>query len=254
MRPHLFSIPPGISFSKTLAASLLEGRLIEGWRHDGDPLALSDVLIYVPTRRAARSLAGSFQQLLGGASAILPQIRPIGEGDEAEILAARNATPVLEPVMGELERRLRLGQLTRRWRTMTREAELTALIGEDVVLPASAADALALARDLGALLDEIETEDVTISALAGLAPEALAEWWRLTLTFLTIVTEHWPAVLSEQDRISEARAQNLWLEAEADRLARSPPKGPVILAGSTATAPKTIALMRVIAHLEKGAV
>ncbi|MEE2950550.1 MAG: double-strand break repair protein AddB [Pseudomonadota bacterium] len=254
MRPHLFSIPPGISFSKTLAASLLEGRLIEGWRHDGDPLALSDVLIYVPTRRAARSLAGSFQQLLGGASAILPQIRPIGEGDEAEILAARNATPVLEPVMGELERRLRLGQLTRRWRTMTREAELTALIGEDVVLPASAADALALARDLGALLDEIETEDVTISALAGLAPEALAEWWRLTLTFLTIVTEHWPAVLCEQDCISEARAQNLWLEAEADRLTRSPPNGPVILAGSTATAPKTIALMRVIAHLVKGAV
>ena len=253
MRPHIFTIPPGAPFLKTLAASLLDGRLVEDWRHDGDPLALSDALIYVPTRRAARSLAANLQEMLGGASAILPQIRPIGEGDEAEILGPQDTAWGLVPVMGELERRLRLGQLTRRWRQMTREAELTALIGEDIVLPASAADALALARDLGALLDEIETEGVTVSALSGLAPEALAEWWRLTLTFLTIVTEHWPAVLAERGMISLARAQNLWLEAETNRLTRSPPKGPVILAGSTATAPKTIALMRAIANLPRGA-
>ncbi|MER0238304.1 double-strand break repair protein AddB [Fulvimarina sp. MAC8] len=255
MRANFFSIPLRSPFLATLADSLLDGKLDVGYRYDGDPLSLADILIYVPTRRAARSLAFAFQAKLGDKAAILPQIRPIGEGDEAELLQGADPAMVLDPVMGELERRLELARLVRRWRTMTREAELKALFGsEDVVLPASAADALYLASDLGALLDEIETEGVPFSQLGDLAPEELTEWWRLTLTFLTIVTQHWPEQLAADGRISEARAKNDWLKSEANRLRNHPPAGPVILAGSTATAPQTIALMRVIANMEKGAV
>ncbi|MEN3791120.1 double-strand break repair protein AddB [Fulvimarina sp. MAC3] len=255
MRANLFSIPLRSPFLPTLAGSLLDGSLDVGYRYDGDPLSLADVLIYVPTRRAARSLAFAFQARLGDKAAILPQIRPIGEGDEAELMPGADPAMALKPVMGELERRLELARLVRRWRSMTREAELKALFGsEDVALPASAADALYLAADLGSLLDEIETEGVSFSQLGDLAPEELTEWWRLTLTFLSIVTKHWPDQLEADGRISEARAKNEWLKNEADRLREHPPAGPVILAGSTATAPQTIALMRVIANMEKGAV
>ncbi|RUY77038.1 hypothetical protein, partial [Mesorhizobium sp. M7A.F.Ca.CA.001.10.2.1] len=83
---RVFSIPPGAPFLPTLAEALLAGRLVPGFRFDGDPLALADVTIYVPTRRAARALRGVFVDSLaargGGGSAILPVIRPLGEFDE----------------------------------------------------------------------------------------------------------------------------------------------------------------------------
>ena len=46
---RVFSIPPGAPFLPTLAEALLAGRLVPGFRFDGDPLALADVTIYVPT-------------------------------------------------------------------------------------------------------------------------------------------------------------------------------------------------------------
>ena len=268
MSPHLFSIPPGRPFLPTLADALLDGRLVSAFAFDENPLALADVTIYLPTRRAARALAGviggAVQRRRGGAStnAILPSIRTIGEGDAASLFSSpteAGAVPAFAsvtgaPVMGDLERRLQLARLARRWREETARADFTALIGEAPVLPASAADALWLARDLGALLDEMETEGTKFSAIAGLAPEALAAWWQLTLTFLTIVTGHWPKALAETGRISEAAAKNAWLVAEAARLRAGGAKGPVILAGSTATAPAAIELMRAVAYLDSGAV
>ena len=263
MSANIFSIPPGRPFLRTLAEALLDGRLIRSFRYGGDPLALADVTIYLPTRRAARALAGAITAIMaesqvGGASAILPTIRPIGEGGDEELFSMpleAGAVPAgLTPVMGDLERRLNLARLARRWREEIARAEFEALIGEAPVLPASASDALWLARDLGALLDEMETEGTPFSAIAGLGPEALAKWWQLTLTFLAIVTEHWPAALAATGQISEAASKNAWLDAEAGRFRTNGSRGPVILAGSTATAPATMELMRAIAHLENGAV
>ena len=124
MAPNILSIPPGKPFLKTLAEGLLAGRIVEGFRHDGDPLSLADVTIYVPSRRAARSLGAAFTDALsrpddrgGMRSAILPRIRPLGEGDEATIFAAQDmgGTGAL-PAMPELERRLNLARLARAWR------------------------------------------------------------------------------------------------------------------------------------------
>ncbi|TIT73332.1 MAG: hypothetical protein E5W57_28355, partial [Mesorhizobium sp.] len=81
---RVFSIPPGAPFLPTLAEALLDGRLIPGFRFNGDPLALTDATIYVPTRRAARALRGAFVDMLGQRSAILPTVRPLGEFDEDE--------------------------------------------------------------------------------------------------------------------------------------------------------------------------
>ena len=51
-------------------------------------------------------------------------------------------------------------------------------------MPASPADAIWLARDLAALMDEIETEGADWQSLAGLVPDDLAGWWQVTLEFL----------------------------------------------------------------------
>lgn len=259
MTPRVLSIPAGAPFLPTFADALLSGRLVPGFAHDGDPLKLAEATIYVPTRRAARELRSIFVERLGGASAILPSIRPLGEFDEdAAIfdgLSAGNGADelALSPPIGQLDRILLLTPLVQAWKRRL-PAHVAALFGEEVVVPASLADAVWLSRDLASLMDEIETGGADWTRLAGLVPEDLAGWWQVTLEFLEIVTGAWPALLSERDRSNPAAHRNAAILAEAERLSRSPPAGPVIAAGSTGSIPATARLLAAISRLPAGAV
>jgi ATP-dependent helicase/nuclease subunit B len=253
--PRLFSIPPGVPFLPGLADALLSGVLIPGFRAGGDPLALATATIYLPTRRAARALRSTLVDRIGRNSAILPSIRALGEFAEEELLFESGAAEALEtpPPVGSLDRLLLLAPLVQKWKSRL-PAHFAALYEENVVVPASAADAIWFARDLAALMDEMETEGADWSRLAGLVEGDLAIWWQVTLEFLRIVSTHWPERLAELDRSDPARYRNVLLHAEAARLSRNPPQGPVIAAGSTGSIPATAALLSVIARLQKGAV
>lgn len=250
-----FSIPPGAPFLPTLADALLAGRLVPGFRFDGDPLALADVTIYVPTRRAARALRGAFVDSLGGRSAILPVIRPLGEFDEDEAAFEAEASAAIDlaPPISAIERLLLLAPLVRAWKRNL-PAHVAAMFDEEIVVPASAADAIWLARDLARLMDEIETEDSDWTRLADLVTGNLAGWWQVTLSFLGIVTDAWPNFLAERHRSNPAAHRNALIRLEAARLKRNPPAGPVIAAGSTGSIPATAELLAVVASLPNGAV
>ena len=252
---RVFSIPPGAPFLPTLADALLAGRLVPGFRFDGDPLALADVTIYVPTRRAARALRGAFVDSLGGRSAILPVIRPLGEFDEDEAAFEAEASAAIDlaPPIGAIERLLLLAPLVRAWKRNL-PAHVAAMFDEEIVVPASAADAIWLARDLARLMDEIETEDSDWTRLADLVTGNLAGWWQVTLSFLGIVTDAWPNFLVERDHSNPAAHRNALIRLEAARLKRNPPVGPVIAAGSTGSIPATAELLAVVASLPNGAV
>lgn len=252
---RVFSIPPGAPFLPTLAKALLSGRLVPGFRFDGDPLALADATIYVPTRRAARALRGVFVDRLGSRSAILPVIRPLGEFDEDEAAFEADASAAIDlaPPIAAIERLLLLAPLVRAWKRRL-PAHVAALFDEEIVVPASAADAIWLARDLARLMDEIETEDTDWTKLADLVTGNLAGWWQVTLVFLSIVTENWPNLLEERNRSNPAAHRNALIRLEAARLKRNPPAGPVIAAGSTGSIPATAELLAVIAGLPSGAV
>ncbi|MGB3540696.1 MAG: double-strand break repair protein AddB [Mesorhizobium sp.] len=255
---RVFSIPPGAPFLPTLAKALLAGTLVPGFRFDVDPLALAGVTLYVPTRRAARALRGVFVELLGGNSAILPVIRPLGEFDEDEVLFETDAPEsagalALAPPIASIERLLLLAPLARAWKRRL-PAHVAALFDEEMVVPASAADAIWLARDLAQLMDEIETEGSDWARLADLVTGNLAGWWQVTLDFLKIVTENWPKLLEERDRSNPAAYRSALIRLEAARLKRNPPAGPVIVAGSTGSIPATAELLSVIANLPLGAV
>lgn len=252
---RVFSIPPGAPFLPTLAKALLSGRLVPGFRFDGDPLALADATIYVPTRRAARALRGVFVDRLGSRSAILPVIRPLGEFDEDEAAFEADASAAIDlaPPIAAIERLLLLAPLVRAWKRRL-PAHVAALFDEEIVVPASAADAIWLARDLARLMDEIETEGTDWTKLADLVTGNLAGWWQVTLDFLSIVTENWPNLLEERNRSNPAAHRNALIRLEAARLKRNPPAGPVIAAGSTGSIPATAELLAVIAGLPSGAV
>ncbi|MFU0505887.1 double-strand break repair protein AddB [Pseudaminobacter sp. NGMCC 1.201702] len=252
---RVFSIPPGAAFLPTLTEALCSGRLIPDFHASGDPLALADVTIYVPTRRAARELRSLFVARASGGSAILPTIRPLGEFDEdAAVFMPQGADAIeLAPPIDPIDRLLLLAPLVRAWKRRL-PAHVAALFEEEIVVPASSADAIWLARDLTALMDEIETEGSDWAKLAGLVSENLASWWQVTLDFLDIVTKNWPALLAERDRSDPAAHRNALIRLEAARLKSNPPPGPVIAAGSTGSIPATAELLGAIARLPRGAV
>lgn len=195
----------------------------------------------------------------GGRALLLPKIVPISEGEEDLSLIAAAASEAdaligdIPPAIGELERRLVLTSLIRRWTEAMHGARDSA--SEPLAATATtSAQAAVLAKELAALMDMVETEDVSLDRLDKLVPETFSEHWQKTIRFLEIVTQYWPAHLAESGMLSPAGRRNAVIRAEAERLAASPPDAPVIVAGVTGSIPATVELMRAVAALPNGAI
>lgn len=254
--PRVFTIPPSVPFLPALVAALADGTLWPGGRVPDDPLALADAIIYLPTRRAVRALEAAFLAAAPGPSVVLPDIRAIGDVSEDLLIldADPDDTTLLAPSLPDLTRRVAMAGLVRRWAERLSADTLDLLPGETVAVPTSPADAARLASDLLALMDQVETQEADWTALADLVPEELAQYWQVTTTFLSIAVELWPAFLEERGALEPARRRRLLIDAETDRLAAAPPKGPVIAAGSTGSIPATARLIATIARMPNGAV
>jgi len=231
--PQVFSIPPGESVVDALARGLLD-------ETKADPLALSAMLILLPTRRACRSLRHAFLRLSGGRPLLLPRMRPLGDADEEELDLTEGSGFALPPAIPPLRRQLLLAKLV---------LQLGGMRGGQTPSPEQAAR---LAGELGGLLDQVQTEGLSFDALAGLVREDYAEHWQITLDFLKIVTQHWPAIVAEQGWMDAALRRNRLIEAQADAWEAEPPAFPVIVAGSTGSIPATARLLSVVARLPKG--
>ncbi|TCM72056.1 double-strand break repair protein AddB [Rhizobium sp. BK068] len=256
-RPRILTIPAGLPFLKTLAEGLCDGRLTPRFRYDpDDPLSLSKVTIYLPTRRAARVLRSEFVDFLGGRSAILPVIRPLGETDDDSgyFDEALPATLDLAQPLSNTARLLELARLILAWRNRLPEIVRSIHSDSPLVAPASPADAIWLARNLAELIDAIETEDRDWTELSRLNAKDYALWWQLTSEFLQIASAFWPERLNELGKSSPVRHRNAILRAEANRFATVPPMGPIIIAGSTGSVPATADLIAAVANLQDGVV
>ncbi len=251
-RPNVFTIPAGVPFLDTLVAALLDGRLAPGFKAD-DPFALADVTIYLPTRRAARSIREHFLARRGR-PLFLPRIRTLGDIDEegAGLLdAAAIDLPDAVPVM---ERQLVLTELVLKWSgALVRAA--AGLPDEELLVPSSPADAARLAASLSQLIDQVGTSEPAWSALfkESERPEQ-SRFWDITLEFLKIATSFWPAHLAERGLIDPGVRRDLLIRAEAERLNANGAPAPVIAAGSTGSVPATADLLAAIAARPNGAV
>ena len=231
-RPRVFTIQAGMDFARALCEGVIE-------RCGRDPLILSDALLLVPTRRAARSLRDAFAEALGGA-ALIPRIRALGDVDDEE-LTFDAGEDVLAAAISPLRRRLLLATLVQRW-------------GEGRGSPLPFVQAMTHAGELAHFLDEAVTQGCDLSKLDTLAPDELAAHWQDVLTFLRIVVEEWPKQLAAEGAVEPAQARDQRLRALAAALAAAPPRAPVIAAGSTGSIPATAELLKAIAQLPTGAV
>src|SRR6201996_1005243 len=98
---NLFNTPHGVPFLDAVAAEWLDAA-------GHDPLVVSEGLILLPTRRAARALAEAFLRASGGRPLLLPRITAFGALDEAplELTGALDLPRAVEPAQ-------RLAALTR---------------------------------------------------------------------------------------------------------------------------------------------
>ena len=252
--PRVFTIPAATPFLPTVIKALIDGRLVNGFAPGADALALATATLYLPTRRATRLARDVFLDVLGTEAAILPRIVAIGDVDEDEIAfdeAGRGdfgATLDVAEALGGLERRLLLATLVTTWATTIAPSKK----GEAPLIANNPAAALALADDLARLMDDLATRQVPFEQLDALVPKEVDDYWQITLRFLKIAREAWPAILAEKGKIEPAARRVHLIKAEAERLSRS--KGPVVAAGSTGSIPATAELLATIAGLPQGAV
>ena len=234
--PRIFTIAPELPFADALVDGLLHGDIVA---LDGDdPLALSRVTILLPTRRACRALGEAFLRQCASGAMLLPRIRPLGDLDEDEVGFAASALGEggdLPPELPSLRRQFLLAQLI-----LSREAD------------GHVDQALRLAQELGAFLDQAQSEQLDLVGLNDLAPERHAAHWQKVLDFLKILVEHWPQVVAENDAIDGAERRNAVLGNVARQWRETPPAGPVIAAGSTGSLPTTAQLLATVARLPQG--
>src|ERR1700719_5206929 len=114
--PRLYTIPASAPFLPTLAAALLDGRLVPGYAPRHDMLTLAGATVYLPNRRAARAFGFALLDALGQNATLLPRILPLGDIDE-EALAFSEAADAdeLPPAIDPLRRRLGLARVLLKW-------------------------------------------------------------------------------------------------------------------------------------------
>lgn len=231
---HVFTIPAGVPFADALVAGL--------WREAAhDPLALADITLLLPTRRACRTVREAFLRLSDGQAVLLPRMAAVGDvdADDMALLHAGSADAAavldLPPAIRPLERQVLLARLIRQ---------------RD---PAQSFDqAAALALALGRFLDEVQSEGACFDALAGLVPDQFAQHWQQTIAFLRILTEHWPAILAERGAMDIAARRTMLIRAQIAAWSIRPPSGRVIAAGTTGTTPAASDLLCLVARLPQG--
>ena len=253
-KPNIFNIPASAPFLPVLSEALRAGRLVPGFPASRDPLELARATLYLPTRRAGLLAREVFLDRLDGDAAILPRIVALGDLDEDEIAFAEAATGdlaeaalALPPAIAPLERRLLLAELILQW---ANTPEVRGAQGSPLIANTPSA-ALGLADDLARLMDDMTTRQVAWDKLDRLVPDDLDPYWQLSLRFLKIAREVWPALRNERGAIEAAERRDRLIEAEARRLAGS--DAPVIAAGSTGSMPATAKLLATIAQLPHGA-
>ena len=250
--PHIYNIAAGQPFLPKLAAALLD----DGQRHAlFGSCRLEEVQILLPTRRAARMLAGELlaQAAEAGRQALLlPRIDTLGDLDEElpDTLSAAMPDDDLPPAIDKMARHFYLLPLVEKWAA---QGGLGRFNAADET-PLNAVKLSALVHDLERFLDQTQNEQARLERLDDLAPEELAENWQHIVALLNIVLRFWPAQLQELGQMDPTARRNALLQKRCANWQTDPPDRPIIAAGSTGSIRATADLLAVIARLPRGAV
>ena len=236
---RIFNIPASLSAVDVLAEKFLA-------EYAQDPLALSDVLMLLPNRRAAKALSDAFVRQRGLVPTLLPKMVPIGDVEEDELfLTGFDFSESLTSLAPAIERNERLLLFTKIILSKPTEFGLEKM---------SANQACYLAQELASLIDTAHNENLSFDKLKDLVPAEYATHWQETLKFLEIITKFWPEILRERGLIDPAERRNSLIAAQAEMWKKNPPNKRICVIGTTATFPAMKELVAVVLSLSKGEV
>ena len=238
----VYTVAAEQSFLRVLARAILAGFPL-----GKTDMPLSRWTILVPNRRSARALESILLAESGAKAMLLPRIKPIGDIDE-EMLADSMPREGVADGISKTDHLHAILLLLTTWAELNPGAQLA----EDVLQ--SGGQAFALASSLQRLVNQFETEDVSVEDLKGVYDLDLAGHRQNILDLLKVVTAELPAMLAKDHLIGPAARRNLLIRLEAERIAKHQHRGPIIAAGSTGTNPATRDLLKAIARDAMGAV
>jgi len=250
-RPRLFNIPADADFLVALVTAIDHGDL--PMLGGAAPFAheLPHWTILVPNRRAARALGAAFLDSSTAGARLLPRIRPIGDIDEdlpGNADMASSGDTLLPPAISKAGREFLLLSLISDWARDNPHESLSADLAQ------SPAHRIGFAESLAQLIDKIETEGKDLVDLAKLYDIDLATHRQTLIGLLGTIRERYTQRLAELGLMDPTQRRNALIRHQARVLTESPPRFPIIAAGSTGSIPATAELLSVISHLPNGAV
>ncbi|MBO5998042.1 MAG: hypothetical protein J6P93_05915, partial [Alphaproteobacteria bacterium] len=176
-----------------------------------DIWGLSNITVFVPTIRSARTLKEAFLRQSGGKTLLLPKIISFADMD----FLIGDIPPAISP----LARQLLLSKLIQKKQPMSEDK------------------AFVLAESLAELIDQMHNYDVDFQKLKDIVPDNFASHWQQTLSFLEIVETYWPLILKERGELDPSLRQIRLIESIIHQWKVQPPKNPVIAVGFTGGLP-----------------
>lgn len=218
--PQVFALPPGVDFPRALVAGLMSRMSAH------PPEAMGRVTLYLNTNRMCERVKALFA---AQGALILPRLRVLTD------ITPDLPFPDIPAAVPSLRRRLELAQLVDR--LLTAQPDL-----------APRAALYDLADSLAELMDEMQVEGVPPEAISNLDVSEHSAHWARTQNFLRIVNGFFDGSSAPdsgaRQRMIVDRMLALWQVA--------PPKGPVIVAGSTGSRGTVLRFMQGVAALPQG--
>ncbi len=197
-----------------------------GYVIDVSDVALSDMLIFLPSRRAVRTVE-KYLVARAGHGIILPRLVALGEGDDEDVYSD-DAPDVISNMM--------------------RVVMLAKLLSADASI-GNIATALPVAHDLVRMQDYLENEgiDATTINWAALVDEKYAGHFQHKAKILDILSDARREFAD--DKLTQTQVRNRDIRAWINKIDKY---GCVIVCGSTASVPATADLMAAVAASPNG--
>jgi ATP-dependent helicase/nuclease subunit B len=240
--PRVFNIAPGGNFLEVLSKNILDGSLL---KNAEAKIPLSNWTILLPTRRAARQLGLILLKQSVQKAIILPRIRPIGDFDDETPSFDQTEMPLGISPIGHF---LTLFSLIKKW---SDENSVIALAQE---ISNSPAQTIALTNSLLQLLNQSETEEISLEKLNDVYDADLSEHRHAILSLLSTIKIEMPKKLHDLNLLGPQERRSRMIHMEAENIRNGQFAGPIIAAGSTGTIPATRELLKAIANSQLGAV
>ncbi|AIL65805.1 Double-strand break repair protein AddB [Rickettsiales bacterium Ac37b] len=239
----IYHIPPNFSFLDSLAFYIIK-------QYSCDSQILSNIQIFLPSRRAVHNLKKKLLKHSGQNSLILPRICPIGDiGTEEFPLYSLGIIDTVEypSIINQLQQKILFTKLLL---DKVRTKELNIVYNSLSDLGYSH-----LATELINLLDELQKMQIDIKTAISIIIgeiDAAALHWQDIKQLLNILATSWPKILEEKNLIDPIAYRNLITLQLINYWNENPPEYPVIAAGSTASTKITAMLLKVIDSLPYG--